>query len=242
MLILTPAYQSELSGEEIQRLKISLKNNGEFQHAFLCPENMNTSKYTSLFWNSAIYRVADSHFNSTETYNRLMKSTELYKLFPDYTHILILQMDAVLIETVPFVKIAEYDYIGAIWPQGYQGVVLGKSIFLHSGRCFRRLTRSIYVGNGGLSLRKVASHIELLKKIESKKRYFPQSNLNEDVFFSFLFDKYGYNVPTKELADSIFQELSAVSQTQIPNVVGFHGLDRLNPELEKKIFLLHGVE
>jgi hypothetical protein len=88
----------------------------------------------------------------------------------------------------------------------------------------------------------VASHIELLKKIESKKRYFPQSNLNEDVFFSFLFDKYGYNLPTKELADSIFQELSAVSQTQIPNVVGFHGLDRLNPELEKKIFLLHGVE
>ena len=241
MLILTPAYKSQISTEEIQRLAISLAKNSEFQHAFLCPDKMNMSNYTSVFKESDIYRFADSYFDSTETYNRMMKSIELYKLFPEYSHNLILQLDAILIATVPFGQMSEYDYIGSVWPEGYRGIVLGKNIFLHSGRFFRRYTRSIYVGNGGLSLRKISSHIQLLERLKSKKMIFPQSNLHEDVFFGFFFDKFGYKIPTKHSADLVFQELSAVGQKQIPNVVGFHGLDKINPDLEKAIFLQYGI-
>jgi hypothetical protein len=235
LIILTPGYRENLNLVEVNNLKISLNLNTEFEHAFVLPEDLEASNYREQFGQSTIFRFPKEFFSSTLAYNELMKSSSFYQKFSDYHHILILQLDAILIKRIPYKTLADYDYVGSIWPEGYKGIPFGRNILLHSGRYFKRWTKIIHVGNGGLSFRKVSSHLELLKILDTKKYHFPQVKLNEDVYFAFFLNKYKFKTPTKEIADSFFREETAIELRHIPDVIGFHGLNRFNPALERKI-------
>lgn len=90
-------------------------------------------------------------FANVQAYSQLLLSSEFYQSFSEYTYILIYQLDALVLkdELMYWCK-QDYDYLGAPWwhstiawlthPEGQQHVV----------------------GNGGFSLRKVASHLEVL--------------------------------------------------------------------------------
>ncbi len=92
-------------------------------------------------------RFADSYFGSANANNKLMLSPIFYQSFCEYQYVLIYHLDALvfsdrLLEWCD----AGFDYIGAPWLQSVDSPWVGT---------FR-------VGNGGFSLRKVASFLRVL--------------------------------------------------------------------------------
>lgn len=113
-----------------------------------------------------IEEFEDIWFQSIQTYNDLMLSEQFYERFRDYKYILIHQLDAFVFrdELYNFCAL-DYDYIGAPWLYGQFVYINGESGYY-------------YTGNGGLSLRKVESHLSVLKERQI------QNIVNEDMFFS----------------------------------------------------------
>jgi hypothetical protein len=94
------------------------------------------------------------------------------------------------------------------------------------------------VGNGGLSFRNIQSCIKILEQSKNEKTWklFNSGKIGEDVVFSFLFNKYKYNVASRKQASKVFVETFAKKLKSIPDVIGFHALDKFNPQLEIIIF------
>ncbi len=96
------------------------------------------------------------YFDSVQSYNKLCLSKDFYLRFSQYEYMLIYQLDAwVFRDELTYWCDKGYDYIGAplFWP-----VLQEQNIYKMS-----------YVGNGGLSLRKISYCIKVL----SKSSYLP---------------------------------------------------------------------
>ena len=164
--VVIPYYHSVLTEYE----KISFQNCvnvlGRYPIILLIPEKMPKDKYpskTGLFFEI----VSDSYFESVETYNQMMVSTDFYKLFIHYEYILIFQLDAFVFSDalMQFCDMG-YDYIGAPWINGV--------------KYLRNTDRGVYfVGNGGLSLRRVVSFLKVLDNEKIKN-----INIHEDLFWA----------------------------------------------------------
>jgi hypothetical protein len=94
-----------------------------------------------------LQRFPDSYFGSAVANNKLMLSSIFYRAFREYEYILIYHLDALvfsdgLLEWCA----ADWDYVGAPWLQSADSPWVGTP----------------RVGNGGLSLRKVASFLRVL--------------------------------------------------------------------------------
>ncbi len=103
-----------------------------------------------------IHRVDDAFFGTIPRYNRLMLSREFYRCFADYEYILIYHLDSLVFSGDLEAWCAKgWDYVGAPWFKGHRDDP----------------TEGFWaVGNGGLSLRKVASALAVLN---SKRIYQP---------------------------------------------------------------------
>lgn len=120
-------------------------------------------------------------FQSVQTYNDLMLTPQFYERFCDYEYILIYQLDAfVFRDELSFFCSMGYDYIGAPW-------LYGQFIYVNDKGGY------YYVGNGGFSLRKVRSHLDILEKTRVN------DIVNEDMFFSSR-EQEGFRVAPLEIA------------------------------------------
>jgi hypothetical protein len=91
---------------------------------------------------------SSSHFESTNSYSRLLLTTEFYNAFVEYEFILIAQPDAIVLsDDLKAWCDKGWDYIGAPWAKNFK---------THFGIEFEG------VGNGGFSLRNVASALRVL--------------------------------------------------------------------------------
>lgn len=135
-------------------------------------------------WNLPVQRFHKKNFESVDTYNKLVLSTEFYERFIDYEYMLIYQLDAFVFEDCleHFCKMG-YDYIGAPWIRG----VLGKSINNYE---------ICWVGNGGFSLRNIKSTINILR---NHKNIVDDYGENEDVFFAACAES-GYKIAPMDIA------------------------------------------
>jgi len=122
----------------------------------VAPEQLNTTYYEALTPKPlTIQRFNDAYFKHVTGYSRLLTSRHFYQAFAAYDYILIYQLDA-WVFTDDLLVWAEkgYDYVGAPWlepppiPPGKKPIV----------NLSKRLVNQ--VGNGGLSLRKIKSHIK----------------------------------------------------------------------------------
>lgn len=116
-------------------------------------------------------RLDNKWFMNIQSYNMLLKNEEFYKLFIEYDYILIYQLDAFAFsDQLDYFGNMNYDYIGAPWIDGEF--------------YYKDSEHSIWhVGNGGLSLRKIESFIEILNK---NKKLMVNNPMPEDLFFSTL--------------------------------------------------------
>jgi len=147
--IVVPMYSGALSAD----VQISLRHLhhylGKYDKYIIAPKNLNILHKQKNF---NIYPLHEKYFTSRESYSRLLLSKSFYKTFRDYKYILIYQPDSLVFSSqlLEWCK-KDYDYIGAPW---YRTETMKAKGWAPDEDC---------VGNGGLSLRKVESHLEVLR-------------------------------------------------------------------------------
>lgn len=230
LLILTPIWKEKLDINEYNNIKFSLAKNNEFEHAFFYGKTLNLSFYKSHFPNSNYFSFESIDFDTIEKYNCLLQSNFFYNTFDEYEFILILQTDALLIKNIAPLLILNYDYIGATWFTGFKI----PSILFHF-KLFSMLLKSFgfhktcHVGNGGLSLRRV----RVFSFITNKYRVIKW--LNEDFKFSLFIEKKHIKAPSFADSKLFFFEKSNLEIRELPEVYGYHAIQKYYPGLYKSL-------
>jgi hypothetical protein len=116
----------------------------------VCPERMDISEYLVISDNVQFSFVPPKYLESYRNFNRFKILPYLYKKFENFKYLLFYELDAFVFRDELDLWIAKgYDYIGAPWRKGWTDADKNSPF--------------IGVGNGGFSLRKVKSHIQVLK-------------------------------------------------------------------------------
>lgn len=133
----------------LDRLSINSLSNledlSDYDIIFMCPEGLDTENWSSLLKKAKFINFDKSCFVSTSSYSYLLKSYDFWKKFESYEYALIYQTDGYCISG----KLSDYidmnyDFIG--------GVILSENANWWNVPC---------VGNGGVSLRKVSTFLEI---------------------------------------------------------------------------------
>ncbi|WP_181215150.1 DUF5672 family protein [Phocaeicola faecicola] len=150
VVIAIPVYKETMDSFESLSLRQCLKVLGNYDICLFGPDSLNLSEYRHVFETCQqtfqYIGFASSFFESQRGYNRLMLTKELYLRFRQWEYLLIYQLDAYVFqdELMDWCN-KGYDYIGAP---------------------FLKLNREVdwnNCGNGGFSLRKIASFIRLFE-------------------------------------------------------------------------------
>jgi hypothetical protein len=131
----------------------------------LAPEGIDLGHYHELMPVLDEIRVPSHCMASIKAYNNLMISPLVYQAVRGYTHMLIHEPDAIVLnDELDHWCSQPHDYIGAPWFAGYAAPVSDAPV--------------IGVGNFGLSLRKVDVAIEIT---ESKRKWYPSRQIVADL-------------------------------------------------------------
>ena len=129
-----------------------------------------------------IRRYPDSFFSSVEGYSSLLVSANLYQNFSAYEFVLICQTDAIILKPELANWLSQpFDYVGAPWPSGYSAELKIPEI-----STLREIKCTTFVGNGGLSLRRVRSCQRLINEFHLTSAEWAKRGHAEDLFFGFL--------------------------------------------------------
>jgi hypothetical protein len=142
---------------------------------FVHPEGLDVSIYKKAIPSAKAISFSDQYFKGTSGYNKLLINSGFYQAFVTYQYLLIFQLDAWVFEDALLEWCNRgYDYIGAPWLEEPLRGRASKWIPF-TKLCVNK------VGNGGLSLRRVPTHLQIAKKLTFITRFY---NYNEDVFWS----------------------------------------------------------
>ncbi len=146
--VVIPIYQFPLSREEVISLETARTILVKQQLCFICPMSL---KIPNRFLKGElVVRFDDNYFTYPCGYNWMLMSSAFYKAFDQYEYILIYQLDCLVFRDELNEWCAKgYDYIGSPWIDSYAGGKEGESW---------------KVGNGGFSLRKTSTALEVLEK------------------------------------------------------------------------------
>ena len=150
--VVIPTYKTILQDSELLSIKQTFKKLSDFPFYVVCPHHLDIAFYKSLATefnvSLSIIRFNKKYFSNITGYNRLLISIDFFKKFIDYKFILICQLDVWIFKSdlVQWCN-KDYDYVGAPW---FHKIKDNQLVF--DG-----------VGNGGFSLRNVASHIKVLR-------------------------------------------------------------------------------
>jgi len=142
VVIIVPVYRKTGIEEHIALTHLKSFLN-EYMVYFIAPEGMN------LDWLQAenVVRFPEEYFQNTQTYSNLLITKNFYKKFSAYDFMLVYQLDCLVFSNqIKQWLLTGYDYIGA-------------PLFLSNTNPKLKKSR---VGNGGFSLRKVASFLNVL--------------------------------------------------------------------------------
>lgn len=194
--VVVPIYRDQLSEYEEISLRSIVNVLGKYPLVFVKPSSLKLDKVGRLFPQLREENFDATYFANIHAYNSLMLSPAFYHRFDRYQYILIAQLDTFIFRDELYQWCAKgYDYVGAPW--------IVRDFYHHP---FMRLCSAIKrfycelthkpnsqitgnkVGNGGLSLRKVESHIRATEQlshiVEQYLRYEKHHLFNEDVFFA----------------------------------------------------------
>lgn len=196
--IIIPLYKADLTDDEQKSLAQCCKVLAHYPITLVKPESLDVSPILSQYPQLQTVAFDDSYFGSIFDYNRLMMSTVFYEKFSSFTYILIYQLDAyVFRDELEMWCQKGYDYIGAPWllKEKYNHTIfkpclVAKNLFYRlKGKPARHKLLGNKVGNGGFSLRKVASHLAVTQQSGTIIDHFlklseKHTEFNEDVFWA----------------------------------------------------------
>lgn len=180
--IIIPIYNEHPSNAEKKSLLRNTTVLKYYDIYAIHPIGMNTNEYNQYNIDRFI-PFDEKYFRSNKSYSRLLLSYSFYECFTSYDYMLIAQTDTYILDSdysLEYFINMSYDYYGAPWPNGPFDGQFGireyiKSIFVPS-------PKSLLVGNGGFSLRRISTTKKLVFNHAFFIKYFWR--LNEDIFFS----------------------------------------------------------
>lgn len=152
---------------------------------------------------------ANAKFN-IENYNRLLKDAAFWSRLSNYAKCLTVQDDALIAYKGLEETFMEFDYVGAPWPVAPHLAAAGVG-----PDC---------IGNGGLSLRDVATMIDITQFYVDEKNVLFNSDMQpipEDVYFSACIEKRGGRMPSRDLASRFAMEMYQAPHNNQP-ALGIH--------------------
>jgi len=180
--IVIPIYKTSLDNDDYFSVKKSIEKLKDYDIYWACPTHLDLSYYHENFGINKIVRFDNVFFKDVASYSRLLLSCFFYERFIKYDFILICQTDAIILKSeLDYWLNKPYDYLGAPWPSGYSLTIKTNRIPLENGiKC------NAFVGNGGLSLRRIRSCIKLIKEFDDVNSEWVRSGHAEDLFFAFM--------------------------------------------------------
>jgi hypothetical protein len=180
--VVIPIYKSSLSDDEFFSVKTSIINLHGHNIYWLAPNNLDINYYVNNFNIINIERFDNMYFKNIKGYNQLLLSREFYLRFNIYDFLLICQTDAIVLKPeLNYWLTQPYDYIGAPWPKGYSFPINTFKISqLNNILC------TSFVGNGGLSLRRIKSILDLLNEFSDVAKNWHDNGHAEDLYYAFM--------------------------------------------------------
>ncbi len=202
--VIIPVYKSRPSDNELRSIDNTVRQLAAHPLALLVPGSIDTSLFSSRYPGMEIMAVSDEWLgskNGIAGYNRMMMSEEFYAMFDGCDYILICHSDAWIFRD----ELSDwcdrgFDIVAPPWPTRprYRRFPLRQLIALRkrlSRGFFRALTYD-KVGNGGLSLRKVASCRKACRDYrDTIEKFLSRSGnplQNEDVFWALVPESFRY--------------------------------------------------
>lgn len=185
--IVIPVYKDKLDCVEeisIKRLNTVIGDKG-YDVYLVCPKGLKTTVYTKYFKGLKKKEFDPEYFKSTATYSQLCINYDFYNTFSNYKYMFLYQLDCYLFyDAISEWCKKDYDYVG--------GPILSTDCGWDTVKKSRgREEYRPFVGNGGLSLRK----IETFKYLTDPNGEFrTMFTLTDDVLKNVVFeDKYFCN-------------------------------------------------
>lgn len=180
--VIIPIYKLPLTNFEMVNIDTTLENLKGHQVFIIAPDDLDIASLHKHSNFSGVERFNKNFFKSVSDYSRLMLSDELYMRFEStYSHILVCQTDAVILKPeLSSWLVKPYDYIGAPWRNGYEIKIKTNTIPIAEG-----IQCKAYVGNGGLSLRRIDSCLRLFNEFKDIHANWIEHGHAEDLFFGF---------------------------------------------------------
>ena len=151
-VIAVPLYKTEFNWDEYNSIKQLFKilPIEKYDIIAFCPDSLDVSYYNDNFKFKRYYGFWDSYFeNYPNGYNSLLLNPGFYEYFDNYEYMLIYQPDCwVFRDELEYWVNREYDYIGAPFIYRIPDLFVSKT----------------FIGNGGLSLRKISTFINICNK------------------------------------------------------------------------------
>ena len=223
--VVIPIYKNKWEEKEKMALNQALSILSKYDIIAVSPKSLILDE--SIFFK--VERFEELYFCSVKSYNRLMLSRDFYRCFYQYEYILIYQLDAfVFSDRLLYFCNLGYDYIGAPW--------------LHGMFNYKDTEHAIwYVGNGGLSLRRVDSFIQIIDKIN---RLDYNRIENEDLFFSSLISEHFHVAPMEVALKFAFerQVKRCFKENNYELPFGCHAWERYNVKFWKPYIEEYGFD
>lgn len=223
--VVVPVYKDTISHTELLCL-MRIRQLGIESVILAGPISLNIDFYHKWWPNLTIEYFEDEYFKDIAGYNQLMLSPSFYERFlPRGSSILLHQLDAILLkDRIKKFEEMPYDYFGAPWKDGQ--LVYPK---IKHPKLLKVFGKRVFVGNGGLSLRKLSPTLDLLSRKEQLAKTWL---LNEDAFFAYcgVVDKSYRSCPT-EVASQFALETDPefwIQKNGSPGM-GIHGFDKCSP-------------
>jgi len=225
--IVIPVYKASLSHNEAKSLARCLQVLGSHPIRLVAPAALDTSAYDRYAGRPLPVDFFEAaYFRSVKGYSQLLLSKAFYQRFESSEYILIYQLDAwVFSDTLLNWCRRSYDYIGAPWLEAPPAPA-GTPTLLNLSTHLKNK-----VGNGGLSLRRVRTHIRWAPWASFIFKFIPK---NEDLIWT-LFVPFK-KPAVREALQFAFEldpaESYRLNQEQLP--FGCHAWEKYDAEFWKK--------
>ena len=112
--VVIPVYRSPISADERISLETIFKRIPESRILLVAPRSLDVSSIMSA--SIAVERFEEEFFSGISGYNKLLTSSLFYERFLDLTHILICQLDCLILNDELDEWVSKgYDYLAAPW-------------------------------------------------------------------------------------------------------------------------------
>jgi hypothetical protein len=213
--VVVPVYRSTLDPDEVVSLDSTFRVLGAHHLVMVKPEGLDTGALERRYPWKGIETFEPEYFRSIQGYNRLLLSTGFYQRFLASRFLLVCQLDVfVFRDDLRRWIDAGYDYVGAPWVSKTPVSARIHQLKMHVSKLVLGVQDKVYryetrdrVGNGGFSLRDVATHhrlsVEMKAHIEHYLRNQGTHHFHEDIFWSIEPSKKGYAHRTPPVEEAI---------------------------------------